>query len=184
MFHMVSRVESAAARGCRLLGWAGVVVGPVLYGGVRFWASARIDSREHERRRTLGVGALTDRDALQRELSGIRRSQVAGRPGPPLRLDGCLVESAEASAAVRDASLLAGYTARAVLVPDQGNVLALLADAALLDQGVLLQGPEGVTLLAQAGPRIAAGIGFHAREWELLESVYEVFLDQALLTAS
>ena len=175
---------TAVAKACRLLGWEGVVTGPVDFGGVQFWASAQLDADERRRRDAAGSGAVCDRRALELELASFRSdalnaTNICGLR-PPLRLTGCLVAGLSPRTAVRDASMLAGYAPRAVLVPDDEDILGLLADAALLDQGVVLYGAADVNVLAHAGPRVAGG-GFDAREWELLERVYDAVLTDALV---
>jgi hypothetical protein len=60
---------------------------------------------------------------------------------------GCLRPGREA-AAVRRCSLLAGYARRAVVMPDNPEVLAALIDATVLDVGLVVAGQ----LLAPAGP--------------------------------
>jgi hypothetical protein len=79
--------------------------------------------------------------------------------------------------------MLAGYCSRAVLVPDTGDILGVCADAALLDQGVLVLGHSGISRLALAGPRVATQGILEAREWELLERVYEAYVAAPLLIA-
>jgi len=54
--------------------------------------------------------------------------------------------------AVRRASLLAGYSRRAVVLPDSGDILAALVDATVLDVGLVVDG----RLLAPAGPVVAS----------------------------
>jgi hypothetical protein len=81
------------------------------------------------------------------------------------------------------ASWLACYSPRAVLVPDSGReIIGVLADAALLDQGVVVQRADNVEVLARGGPRVAGGV-FDAREWELLETVYASYLDERVASA-
>ncbi|MBM7784799.1 hypothetical protein [Tenggerimyces flavus] len=155
-----------AVRAAELLGWPGLVVGPVHFGGVRFLASIEVDEVEHERRQGAGIGPVVDRSRLNGH-DGLR---------PPARLIGCLVRERNHVTAVRQASLLAGYASRAVLVDANSDVVATTVDAAMLDQGVV-HVEQG--LLLGAGPRVA-GARFNAREWELLETVYAAWLEGAV----
>ena len=66
-------------------------------------------------------------------------------------LIGCLRPGRDA-AAVRRVSLLAGYARRAVVLPDNSEVLAALVDATVLDVGLVVAGQ----LLAPAGPVVAS----------------------------
>jgi hypothetical protein len=186
MFQMTHEVESRlVAAACDQLGWHGDVVGPVFFGGVRFWASISIDSREHTRRRSQGLGAIADRGVLERELRThleTRARPERHRLRPPLRLMGCLILGSGSSATAQ-ASLFAGYSPRAVLVPDRGDVLGVLVEAALLDQGVVLRSGDGIDALSEAGPRVAGG-RFDVREWELLETLYQSYLAATLVMES
>ncbi len=175
MFHMTAgSVEATSVvQAVRLLGWLGQVAGPVRFGGLRLWAVADLDLAEHDRRLRRGLGPIVDREMLERRLDEAARKP--GEIGLPLRLAGCLVVAQNPQSATQDASLLAAYAPRAVLVPDVCDVLGLLVDAAVLDQGVVCQGPGGMRLLAHAGPRVVGG-DVDAREWELLERVYDALL--------
>jgi hypothetical protein len=174
MFHMRQHIVETprAAEAILLLGWGGCAVGPVAFSGVRFWAGIDVDSNEHARREQAGIGPVLARDALAELL-------VSGEFLTPLRpavsLLGCLVIGHDATMATQDASLLAGYAPRAVLVPDTEDLVALMVDAAVLDQGIVVSQDSNVQLLANAGPRVA-GHGLDAREWELLETVYAAWL--------
>lgn len=177
---MFPSAEPTVVAGCRSLGWLGQVVGPVRFGGIRFWASVDVDQREHARRRSAGLEAITDRRALAGELAA---QECERRLQLPIALEGCLVVSEHPGSALNDASLLAGYSSRAVLVPNSNDVLGVLADAALLDQGVVVHAHGTITMLALAGPKVPASIDLQPREWELLETVYEAYLVPAPLTA-
>src|SRR2546430_4827430 len=95
------------------LGWDGDVVGPLSFGGARFWAVTRIQMPD-------------DSDCGQ----------------PEVQLIGCLVAGTPPNV-VREASLLAAYAPRAVLVGHGQDLTGLLVDAAMLDQGVVVLGPRG-----------------------------------------
>ena len=178
MFHMTARSVEATlvVQAVRQLGWQGQVAGPVRFGGLRFWAVADLDLVEHDRRLSRSLGPIVDRDTLARCLDTTARK--SGEIGLPLRLAGCLVVAQNPQRAARDASLLAAYAPRAVLVPDACDVLGLLVDAAVLDLGVVCQGAGGMRLLMHAGPRVVGG-EMDAREWELLERVYGAVLGTA-----
>src|SRR5690349_4861087 len=108
------------------LGWDGDVVGPLSFGGARFWAAARIHMPQSRK---------SDR--------------------PEVQLVGCLIAGAPPSV-VREASLLAAYAPRAVLVNHGQDLTGLMVDAAVLDQGVVVLEQAGVRILATAGPRVSS----------------------------
>lgn len=124
------------------LGWAGDVVGPVSFGGAQFWAVAQVEAPEDDRE---------------------DRSEV--------RLAGCIVAGLAHADVLREASLLAAYARRAVLVDQSEDLTALLVDAAILDQGLVAVGPSGVQVLSGAGPRVGCG-PVSAREQQLLDDVF------------
>jgi len=160
-------VEIAALR--LVSGNGGPIVGPLVLGGVRLWAAVVLDPAEIARRNEDGLGALTDPAALQSHLDNGR--------APALRLAGCLVRERDPRRALQRASLLAAYTPRSVLVADGDDVLGVLVDAAVLDQGVIVHRPDDrLDVLAQPGPRVSTG-GVDRRELALLESVYARLLD-------
>jgi hypothetical protein len=107
------------------LGWDGEVVGPLSFGGTRFWATARFHAPQD----------------LKCEK-------------PKVQLVGCLIAGTPPGV-VRAASLLAAYAPRAVLVDQRQDLTGLLVDAAVLDQGVVTSGPGGIQVLATAGPRVS-----------------------------
>lgn len=147
---------------------ADLVVGPVNFGGVRFWAAVDLDRTEIARRHEEGVAVLDNPAELQIHLSN-------GRP-PPVRLHGCLVREHKPASSLQHASLLAGYTARSILIDDTDDVLAVMVDAAVLDQGVIVRRADGwLDVLGGPGPRVP-GHGLDVRELSLLESVYGAWL--------
>jgi riboflavin biosynthesis pyrimidine reductase len=109
------------------LGWQGEVIGPVEFGGVRFWAVARCGSQPE-----LGSESL-------------------------LELVGCLVCGPAEPELQQAVSLLAAYTPRAIVVEGGRDVTHLLVDAALLDQGLVEVNANDVRCLSSAGPRTATG---------------------------
>jgi hypothetical protein len=134
------------------LGWVGDLVGPVSFGGVCFWAVA--------------------------DVSG----SACGEGRPDVHLSGCLFAGRVSSAPLREASLLAAYTPRAVLVVDGHDLTSVLVDAAILDQGIVVAGANGVQLLANAGPRVALG-PTTSREQELLSCVYAAWCQADIVRA-
>lgn len=70
-------------------------------------------------------------------------------PGPPGGgwLVGCLVRGDDTQEALRDASLLAAYSPRAALVPEPDDPVDVRLQAALLDQGVVAEQPDGDQVL-------------------------------------
>ncbi len=158
--------EAAATR--LATGGGGVVVGPVVFGGVRFWASVELDAEEVARRREEDVSALVDSAALRAHLAD-------GRPAA-VRLLGCLVREHDAAQALRQASLLAAYAPRSVLIDETDDVLGVMVDASLLDQGVIVRRSRGqLDVVAGPGPRVR-GSGLDVRELGLLETVYAEWL--------
>jgi hypothetical protein len=142
-------IEEAA----ECLGWVGDTVGPVSFGGVCFWAVADVS------------GPAGGEGRLDVRLSGCLLPGRTGRTGRTGHADHT------GSALMRQASLLAAYTPRAVLVADGQDLTGVLVDAAILDQGVVVAGVNGVRLLAGAGPRVALD-PTTPREQELLDRVY------------
>lgn len=170
--HRTALIAEAAG----LLGWPGTVVGPVDFAHVRFWAVVDVDVLEHRRRLTVGQKPILDRDQLAAHVASGQRDPQRLRPSPVMRLQGCVVWESDPRASVRDASLLAGYSARAVIADYDDTGLPLLTDAAILDQGVVVRSVEDhLELLSLPGPRVP-GTKFSSREWELLERVYASFL--------
>lgn len=179
--HQEARELAAAVD---VLGWRGEVVGPVSFGGVRFWAVVHVDSAEHARRYQDGQGALTGcREGLASILAA--DAEAADSPRPVVEFVGALVHGRHAERAIRDASLLAAYTPRAVMLDSataaRTDLVAISVDAAVLDQGLVLVDSDGTRLLVTPGPRVPGGRGLDAREWDLLETVYEAWLSEARL---
>jgi hypothetical protein len=144
------------AEAAQQLGWDGTVLGPIEFGGARFWAIAR--------------GTPAD---------------AGGTEPPSVHLAGYLLTGPARTDLVREASLLAAYVPRAVLVDGRRDLTGLLVDAAVLDQGVVVIGPEEsrVRLLATAGPRIAHG-PLSAREQDLLDRVYSTWQTQQVASVA
>ena len=72
---------------------------------------------------------------------------------------------------MRDASLLAGYSPRSILVGEGADMLAVTVNAALLDQGMIICHRDGrLDVIATPGPAVA-GHGLDRRELALLEAV-------------
>jgi hypothetical protein len=159
-----------ARQAALLLGWAGEYIAPVTFLGMSCWAVASLNAEEHERRCGVGLGPVLDRAYLEDQLV-TEQQQLA----PPLQLVGGLVERDDPGSAIGEAALLAGYAPRAVLLDDRPSLLGTLADAAVLDVGVIVNAGSRPQLLSPAGPRVPGG-RFDAREWLLLESVYAAIL--------
>lgn len=66
-------------------------------------------------------------------------------------LVGCVVPSSDQTLAVQDASQLAGYSARAVLVADPGDVIDLQLQTSLLDQGAVVKSDRHVVAVNPPG---------------------------------
>lgn len=76
--------------------------------------------------------------ALGATFAAVCRNVPAGPPGSAF-IVGCIVTAEDVEAAISHASLLAGYTARAVLVRDPVDVIDLQLQTALLDQGAIVE---------------------------------------------
>ena len=94
------------------------------------------------------------------EFGGVRFIAVIGheRFGPPGDgwLRGCLVSMGRPRETVRAASLLAGYTPRAVLLREPDDTVGLQLETALLDQGAVIEADGELTLLSKPGPAVAS----------------------------
>lgn len=73
-----------------------------------------------------------------------------GAPGSPW-LAGCLFPAADPRKAMRRASLLAGYSRRAILVKDPTDPLDVQLQTALLDQGAVIECDGKLTVLSTPG---------------------------------
>jgi hypothetical protein len=173
MFHMRKPAVQAISKISTSLGWAGTVVGPVTFGGVQFWASVELDKDEHERRLRRGEFGHTNRGELERRTPDIQRAPLT-QPRPPLRLVGVLVVGEHPEPAIRAASYFAGYCPRAAAVPSSAVTVESTAFANLIDVALVATTASGEDVqLSSCGPR-AKGATFNAREWHLLETVYDV----------
>jgi hypothetical protein len=170
MFHMTRCVEAGReAAALRLVAVGdGSIVGPIDYAGIQFWAAVEVDAAELTRRGADGHDALHGEVALQAHLD-------AGFP-PAVRLRGCLVSAGKPALSLQRASLLAGYAPRSILVEERDDLLAVMIDAALLDQGVVISYPDGrLEVAATPGPRVP-GRGLDQRELSLLETVFAAWI--------
>jgi hypothetical protein len=79
-----------------------------------------------------------------------RPSEPPGAPGSPW-LVGCLFPAADPRAAMRDASLLAGYSRRTILVRDPSDALDIQLQTALLDQGAIADSNDKLIVLSTPG---------------------------------
>jgi hypothetical protein len=156
------RTFTTLVEAAECLGWPGDVVGPISFGGTRCWA----------------VVQVTPATASDRDLARVT-------------LVGCLFTGSDHCDLLQEASLVAAYAPRAVLIAERGDLTQLLVDAAFLDQGVVAYSSDGVRLLAEAGPRVAQG-PISGRERELLDAVFSAWRaaqpvarwdDQAVLAA-
>ena len=92
-----------------------------------------------------------------------------GHDDSDLSIVGCLVTDDDPDPQA-NASLLAAYAPRAVLVSGRTDLTQLAVDAALLDQGLVRWDGGTVEVVATPGPRSYAGSA-SARERQLLSSV-------------
>lgn len=79
-----------------------------------------------------------------------RRCEPLGAPGSPW-LAGCLFPAADPRTAMREASLLAGYSRRAILVRNPADPLDIQLQTALLDQGAVIECDGKLTVLSTPG---------------------------------
>lgn len=174
MFHMGLLVVQAISKISESLGWTETVVGPVTFGGVEFWASVVLDESEHERRVRTGEFGHTNRSELERWIPPDIQQVSEAQPRPPLRLEGVLVVGEHPEHAVRTASYFAGYCPRAAVVPSSAINVECTALATMIDVALVATTGSGEDVqLSGCGPR-AKGASFNAREWHLLETVYDV----------
>jgi hypothetical protein len=88
---------------------------------------------------------------------------VGSRRTPPsdgvseLTLQGAIFHGRPARELMREASLVAAYCPRAVVVRDSKNVTELMMNAAMLDQGLLVDARDGMRVVVEPGPRVAQG---------------------------
>lgn len=77
-----------------------------------------------------------------------------GQPAAPssaVEIAGVVVTGTAGSRPAQRASVFAGYCRRAVLIPDDGDVLPVQVEAAVLDQGVVVAGRDGTRMLSAPG---------------------------------
>lgn len=119
------------------LGWHGTCVGPIRQMGTQIWP----------------VIALTDGGGSQ---LGPATARGQGREPGGVELVGCLLVGEASTQLVDVASLFAGYSSRAIVVPGDAPVpLEVMVEAAVLDQGVVAVHSESCVVLSAAGPRVA-----------------------------
>lgn len=127
-------VRKAAA----VLGWTGVPV-QVRFGGEDAWAIAQLATESVDR-------------SLRRDGARPMRVEASSVEASAVRIVGAIVAGPAKSSVVVRASVFAGYSPRAVLVPDGSGVLEVQVAAAMLEQGVVVASGNGVRLLSPAGP--------------------------------
>jgi hypothetical protein len=147
----VAVVRQAAAA----LGWIGEPV-RVRFGGEDAWAVASLT--------TAYVGALAKRNT----------SGPSSTAASTVEIFGVIVAGTAGSRVAVRASVFAGYSPRAVLVPDGPGVLGAQVAAAMLGQGVVVASDSRVRLLSGAEPTQLgiAGPADAARR-RLAEQVYD-----------
>lgn len=141
-------VERAAAS----LGWAGEPV-PVRFCGEDAWA----------------IASLTSAGAMAESAVGESRPATSA-----VEISGVIIAGTAGSTVAIRASVFAGYSPRAVLVPDGPEVLQVQVAAAMLGQGVVVASATGVRLLSAAEPTQPGVAGVAGRAQGLLvDRVYE-----------
>ncbi|MGY4720258.1 hypothetical protein [Naumannella huperziae] len=128
----VKVVRQAAAA----LGWDGDPV-QVRFGGEDAWALASLTNAHLDA--TPNTSALARVDGSTVDVSAVR-------------IAGVIVAGRTTSHVVTRASVFAGYSPRAVLVPDGPRVLAVQVAAAMLGQGVVVVSERSARLLSPAEP--------------------------------
>jgi hypothetical protein len=99
------------------------------------------------------------------------RSEGQWLPSPAVALVGVvLLGGGSARKLVAAASEYAGYCARAVLIPNDAVRSEMLALAAMVDVGVVVDG-SAPRVLCPAGTRVPGSV-FSISEWELLDQVH------------
>lgn len=98
-------------------------------------------------------------------------------------LVGCLVPGENLVIAMREASTLAPYSRRAVLLPEGCDIADLAFRASVLDQGVVAVGQDGLAVIAPAGPvatspLIEDAAWKHNRRWHEFEATVRASIDQ------
>jgi len=137
----MTEVRQAAAA----LGWTGVPV-QVRFGGEDAWVIARLTTE------------FVDR-SVQRNGARPTKVEVSTLGASAVRIIGTIVSGPAMSSVAIRASVFAGYSPRAVLVPDGPGVLEVQVAAAMLEQGVVVASGGGVRLLSPAGPTQAGVAG-------------------------
>jgi hypothetical protein len=169
----MSEARSALWAAAELLGWEGAVLPGLELLGERVCVVASIDEREHQRRRSDGVGALSDPWLLELEEGPSRSADARWRPAP-VRLAGVLAPRRTWRPALTAASGFAGFCARAVVLPAREAARQrLLLEAAVCEVGVVARQGDGLSLVRHPapGPVPAARRGLVHRLVE--ETVYE-----------
>ncbi|MGH3287272.1 MAG: hypothetical protein ACRDPD_21730 [Streptosporangiaceae bacterium] len=175
-----------------------VAIGPVRLLGVPVTALARLNLDEHERRRTLGLGPVTDPALLDRLLNlpaglpvadSAAWTQTADLPAGivsrardgctvvrmldiPLTVDAVVVRARRGRLmrAIQDASLFAGFTRRWASAAGPAGCAARLEAAVF---GVGLLGPDGAVLVTAEPPVRPRPDGW---AWLLREKTYRRWL--------
>lgn len=137
----ITDVRQAAAA----LGWTGAPV-QVRFGGEDAWVIARLTTEFIDR-------------SLRRDGARPTRVEVSTLGASAVRIVGTIVSGPAMSSVAVRASVFAGYSPRAVLVPDGPGVLEVQVAAAMLEQGVVVASDGGVRLLSPAGPMQAGVAG-------------------------
>jgi hypothetical protein len=172
MFHMQAPSVQTITQTFEVLGWPRPAVGPVVFGGVQFWASVTLDCDEHSRRVAANEVAHLDRDSLERYLLMRREGGTRTDPHVPLKLEGVLIVGEPPQGALRAASYFSGYAQRAALVPESSITVETAALAAMLDVGLAELTTNGaVRPLSGCGSKVGHA-SFNSREWHLVETVY------------
>lgn len=142
------------------LGWAGEPV-QIRFGGEDAWAVAALTS------------AHVDEPATP-NTSGPGTADLSAGTLPSVRIAGVIVAGTATSNVGVRASVFAGYSPRAVLVPDGPGVLAVQVAAAMLGQGVVVATDGGARLLSPAGPAQPGFAGAaEGAQHRLRERVYD-----------
>lgn len=119
------------AKAAAALQWTGEPV-LVRFGGEEAWV----------------IASLTSANA-KAESAALRESCPASQA---VEISGVIVAGTAGSSVAVRASVFAGYSPRAVLVPDGPEVLQVQVAAAILGQGVVVASGTGVRLLSSAEP--------------------------------
>jgi hypothetical protein len=171
------------------------------------WALARLDRGEHERRRSCGLGALTDRDCLRflsclpegepvrlvdltnaerEQLSAVpvgavdmSRNLVTRRARPPISIGLVVVADDDAERGLDRASEFAQFCARMLVLGQRpDDLVTLKMEACFYGIGLAVVRDSALSVILHPEP---TSMTPGPVSWRLLEQVYAAHLEQDAL---